>query len=148
MANPKDPSKSSFPFSDIPEYIQLSILSLLSPPDIAYFASTSKRFVFLCRNDTKLWFNMCHRRWGSKTHISKWGGGNITYKLLYKTLTHWENLIGFWRHCGQADLSITAQDSSFSSGAHGLSPAPGSTTPARLPNHRFFGWGYPQTSKS
>ncbi|GMI89677.1 hypothetical protein like AT3G12350 [Hibiscus trionum] len=105
MANPKDPTESSFPFSDIPQDIQLHILSLLSPPDIAHFASTSKRFVSLCRNDTKLWFTMCHRRWGSMTHISKWGGGNITYKFLYKTLILWENLIGFWRHCGPADLS-------------------------------------------
>ncbi|KAE8685742.1 GATA type zinc finger transcription factor family protein [Hibiscus syriacus] len=101
MANPKG---SSFPFSDIPEDIQLCILSLLSPPDFANFASTSKRFVSLCRNDAKLWFTMYHRRWGSKTHITQWGGGNISYMLLYKTLTRWENLIGLWRHSGRADL--------------------------------------------
>ncbi|XVE70202.1 hypothetical protein DITRI_Ditri10aG0053800 [Diplodiscus trichospermus] len=104
MANSKDPN-SSFSFSDFPEDIQLCILSFLSPPEIANFACTSKRFVALCRNDTKLWFTMCQRRWGSKTQIHKWGGGNITYKLLYKTLIEWENLIGFWRHCGRAGLS-------------------------------------------
>ncbi|XWS21298.1 hypothetical protein CRYUN_Cryun30bG0043600 [Craigia yunnanensis] len=105
MANPKDPTDSSFSFSSFPEDIQLCILSFLSLPEIANFACTSKRFVSLCRNDTKLWFTMCQRRWGSKTQINKWGGGNITYKLLYKTLTEWENLIGFWRHCGRAGLS-------------------------------------------
>ncbi|XVF36433.1 hypothetical protein REPUB_Repub19eG0058000 [Reevesia pubescens] len=105
MANPNDPTGFWFSFSDFPEDIQLCILSFLSPPDIANFACTSKRFVLLCRNDTKLWFTMCQRRWGSKTQINKWGGGNITYKLLYKTLIQWENLIGFWRHCGRSNPS-------------------------------------------
>ncbi|PPR87715.1 hypothetical protein GOBAR_AA32984 [Gossypium barbadense] len=105
MANPKDPKECSFSFSDFPEDVQLCILSFLSLPDIANFACTSKRFVSLCCNDTKLWFTLCQRRWGSKTQINKWGGGQITNKLLYKTLTQWENLIGFWRHCGRAGLS-------------------------------------------
>ncbi|GMI82708.1 hypothetical protein like AT3G12350 [Hibiscus trionum] len=102
MAHPND---SSFSFSDFPEDVQLCILSFLPLSEIANFACTSKRFVSLCRNDTKLWFTLCQRRWGSKTQINKWGGGKITYKLLYKTLTQWENLIGFWRHCGRAGLS-------------------------------------------
>ncbi|TYG69469.1 hypothetical protein ES288_D05G233100v1 [Gossypium darwinii] len=105
MANPKDPKEWSFSFSDFPEDVQLCILSFLSLPDIANFACTSKRSVSLCCNDTKLWFALCQRRWGPKTQINKWGGGQITYKLLYKTLTQWENLIGFWRHCGRAGLS-------------------------------------------
>ncbi|XP_012446117.1 F-box protein At3g12350 isoform X1 [Gossypium raimondii] len=105
MANPKDPKECSFSFSDFPEDVQLCILSFLSLPDIANFACTSKRSVSLCCNDTKLWFTLCQRRWGPKTQINKWGGGQITYKLLYKTLTQWENLIGFWRHCGRAGLS-------------------------------------------
>ncbi|KAE8659170.1 F-box protein [Hibiscus syriacus] len=104
MANPKDRNESSFSFSDFPEDVQLCILSFLFPPEIANFASTSKRFVSLCRN-TKLWFTLCQRRWGSNTQINKWGGGKITYKLLYKTLTQWENLIGFWRHCDRAAVS-------------------------------------------
>ncbi|KAE8658865.1 GATA type zinc finger transcription factor family protein [Hibiscus syriacus] len=43
--------------------------------------------------------------WGSNTQINKWGGGKITYKLLYRTLTQWDNLIGFWRPLGRAALS-------------------------------------------
>ncbi|OMO70772.1 hypothetical protein COLO4_28496 [Corchorus olitorius] len=102
MANPKDPT---FSFSDFPEDIQLCILSFLSPPEVANFACTSKRFLSLCRTDSKLWFSLCQRRWGSKTQINKWGGGNITYKLLYKTLNHWDNLIGIWRRCGRPNHS-------------------------------------------
>ncbi|XP_022768637.1 F-box protein At3g12350 isoform X2 [Durio zibethinus] len=105
MANSMDQTDSSFSFSDFPEDIQLCILSFLSPPEISSFACSSKRSVSLCRSDTKFWFTMCQRRWGSKTQINKWGRGNITYKLLYKTLTQWENLIGFWRHCGRPNLS-------------------------------------------
>ncbi|KAK1412992.1 hypothetical protein QVD17_34659 [Tagetes erecta] len=84
-------------FSDFPEDVQLCILSFLTPSQISSFASTSKRFFSLCRNDSKLWFTLCHRRWGSKTQITKWGSGNITFKHLYKTLHHYDNLIGFWR---------------------------------------------------
>ncbi|EOY15703.1 hypothetical protein QUC31_000675 [Theobroma cacao] len=105
MANPEDPTDSSFSFSEFPEDIQLCILSFLSPSEVANFACTSKRFVSLFRNDAKLWFAMCQRRWGSKTQIKKWGGGNVTYKHLYRTLTEWENLIGFWRLCSRPDFS-------------------------------------------
>ncbi|KAL6215393.1 hypothetical protein ACLB2K_014824 [Fragaria x ananassa] len=89
-------------FSDFPEDVQLCILSFLTPPDISSFACTSKRFVSLCKNDGKLWFSMCERRWASRTQIKKWGGGKITYRNLYQTLSRWENLIGFWRQGGQA----------------------------------------------
>ncbi|KAE8682800.1 F-box protein [Hibiscus syriacus] len=105
LADPKGPNESSFSFSDFPEDVQLCILSFLSLSEIANFACTSKRFLSLCRNDTKIWFTLCQRWWGSLTQINRWGGGKITYKLLYKTLTQWENLIGFWRHCGRAGLS-------------------------------------------
>nr|XP_043636143.1 F-box protein At3g12350 [Erigeron canadensis] len=84
-------------FSDFPEDVQLSILSFLTPSEISSFSCTSKRFLSLCRTDSKLWFSMCERRWGSKTQIKKWGSGKITYKFLYKTLLEYENLIGFWR---------------------------------------------------
>ncbi|XP_047325182.1 F-box protein At3g12350 [Impatiens glandulifera] len=88
-------------FSDFPEDVQLCILSFLAPPEISVFACTSKRFVSLCRNDEKLWFSLCDRRWGFKTQINKWIKGNITYRKLYKALNEYENLIGFWRRSGQ-----------------------------------------------
>ncbi|VVA11919.1 PREDICTED: F-box [Prunus dulcis] len=90
----------SVSFADFPEDVQLCVLSFLTPPEIASFACTSKRFVSLCKNDGKLWFSMCDRRWGSKTQIKKWGNGKITYRILYQTLSDWENLIGFWRQGG------------------------------------------------
>ncbi|CAK9312509.1 unnamed protein product [Citrullus colocynthis] len=96
----------SFSFTDFPEDVQLCILSFLSPSDIATFSCTSKRFVSLCRNDRKLWFTMCDRKWGSKTQIKNWGKGKITYRLLYKTLHQWENLIGFWRRSGSSTISV------------------------------------------
>lgn len=99
MASLEDPGRS-ISFTHFPEDVQLCVLSFLTPPEIATFACTSKRFVSLCRNDGKLWFAMCDRRWGSRTHIKRWGKGNICYKLLYKTLSEWENLIGFWRRSG------------------------------------------------
>ncbi|KAJ4961615.1 hypothetical protein NE237_021525 [Protea cynaroides] len=106
MANSGDPPLSSssaqFTFADFPEDVQLCILSFLTLSEISSFACTSKRFLFLCRSDGMLWFSMCDRRWGSKTHIRKWGNGRIGFKLLYKTLCQWENLIGFWRRIGQA----------------------------------------------
>lgn len=92
----------SFSFTDFPEDVQLCILSFLSPSDIATFSCTSKKFVSLCRSDRKLWFTLCDRRWGSKTQINNWGKGNTTYKLLYRTLLQWENLIGFWRRSGSS----------------------------------------------
>lgn len=98
----------SFSFTDFPEDVQLCILSFLSPSDIATFSCTSKRFVSLCRNDRKLWFTMCDRRWGSKTQIKNWGKGNIAYRLLYKTLHQWENLIGFWRRSGPSTIGVSS----------------------------------------
>lgn len=93
---------NSYSFADFPEDVQLCILSFLTPTEIANFACTSRRFSPLCQNDSKLWYAICDRRWGSKTQINKWGNGKISYKLLYKTLYKWENLIGFWRLCGQS----------------------------------------------
>nr|GME00262.1 F-box protein At3g12350 [Ipomoea batatas] len=87
-------------FTDFPEDVQLCILSFLTPAEISAFACTSKRFVSLCRDDERLWFSMCDRRWGSKTLIAKWGNGEISYKLLYMTLLEYEHLIGFWRRSG------------------------------------------------
>ncbi|KAK7291053.1 hypothetical protein RIF29_05916 [Crotalaria pallida] len=105
MAEPND-SVSTLSFAEFPEDVQLCILSFLTPSEIATFACTSKRFTSLCQNDTKLWFTMCHRRWGPKTHIAKWiKGKNVTYKLLYKTLHDWDNLIGFWRRSGNGNGS-------------------------------------------
>ncbi|KAJ4832127.1 hypothetical protein Tsubulata_042860 [Turnera subulata] len=89
-------------FSDFPEDVQLCILSFLSPAEIANFALTSKRFSPLCRDDSKLWHSLCDRRWGSKTQIHKWGDGKISYRLLHRTLSRWDHLIGFWRRCGQS----------------------------------------------
>ncbi|KAF5942800.1 hypothetical protein HYC85_020442 [Camellia sinensis] len=99
----KEPN--SFSFSDFPEDVQLCILSFLSPSELSSFASTSKPFVSLCRNDAKLWFALCDRRWGSKTQIRKWGNGKITYKQLYKALNEFENLIGFWRRSGHRKIA-------------------------------------------
>ncbi|KAJ7966522.1 F-box protein [Quillaja saponaria] len=96
----------SLSFTDFPEDVQLCILSFLSHYEIATFACTSKRFLSICTNDSKLWFTMCVRRWGSNTQISKWGNGKISYRLLYKTLNEWENLIGFWRRSGPGNIGI------------------------------------------
>ncbi|VVB08851.1 unnamed protein product [Arabis nemorensis] len=93
----------AFSFSDIPEDIQLCVLSFLSPVEISSFACTSKRFASLCREDGKIWHAMCDRRWGQKTQIQKWGESQVTYRLLYKTLVGLENLIGFWRLCNRAN---------------------------------------------
>ncbi|XP_073134557.1 F-box protein At3g12350-like [Henckelia pumila] len=92
-------------FSDFPEDVQFCILSFLRPSELAAFAATSKRFVTLCRGDQRLWFSMCDRRWGSQTQIKKWGSGKISYKRLYRFLDEYENLIGFWRRCGDATTS-------------------------------------------
>ncbi|KAK6130809.1 hypothetical protein DH2020_035450 [Rehmannia glutinosa] len=89
-------------FSDFPDDVQLCVLSFLRPSDLAAFSCTCKRFVSLYRHDQRLWFSMCHRRWGSKTLINKWGNGKISYKRLYRILEEYENLIGFWRRCGDA----------------------------------------------
>ncbi|KAL5559182.1 hypothetical protein UlMin_035393 [Ulmus minor] len=103
-----DGTGCSICFNDFPEDVQLCVLSFLTPGEIATFSCTSKRFVSLCRNDGKLWFAMCDRRWGSKTQIKKWGKGQISYKLLYKTLNDWENLIGFWRRSGAGTTGVSS----------------------------------------
>ncbi|KAF7830539.1 F-box protein [Senna tora] len=113
MANLKDlnctdDERGSLSFTEFPEDVQLCILSFLTPSEIATFACTSKRFGSLCTNDSKLWFSLCDRKWGSKTQIAKWGNGKITYRLLYKTLSEWENLIGFWRRSGQGSIAYAS----------------------------------------
>ncbi|XP_057973700.1 F-box protein At3g12350 [Malania oleifera] len=115
-------SDYSLSFSYFPEDVLLCILSFLSPSDVSAFACTSKRFVTLCRSDSKLWYAMCDRRWGCKTQIRKWGGGKIAYKQLYRTLDEWENLMGFWRRSGQGSL-------------------PGGVTSPPPPPLVFFEWG-------
>ncbi|KAF8410237.1 hypothetical protein HHK36_002760 [Tetracentron sinense] len=100
-------SSRSFTFADFPEDVQLCILSFLKPSDIVSFSCTSKRFVSLCQCDSKLWFSLCDKKWSSKTQIRKWGNGKIGFKLLYKTLNEWENLIGFWRRIGQGNVVIS-----------------------------------------
>ncbi|KAK4781383.1 hypothetical protein SAY86_015485 [Trapa natans] len=96
-----DPSSELVSFSELPEDVQICILSFLSLPDVAAFACTSRCSLSLCTEDRKLWRALCDRRWGSKTLISRWGEGRISFKLLYRTLDEWDNLIGFWRHSGQ-----------------------------------------------
>ncbi|XP_010664505.1 F-box protein At3g12350 isoform X2 [Vitis vinifera] len=108
MSNLTTDAVTSVSFSDFPEDVQLCILSFLTPSEIATFACTSKRFLSLCTCDSKLWFTLCDRRWGSKTQIKKWGSGKITYRLLYRTLIEWENLIGFWRRSGQVTLGVAS----------------------------------------
>ncbi|CAJ2675337.1 F-box protein at3g12350-like protein [Trifolium pratense] len=100
--------EDSLSFTDFPEDIQLCILSFLGPTEIATFACTSKQFGTLCSTDSKLWFTLCDRKWGSKTQISKWGKGKITYKHLYHTLHEWDNLIGFWRRSGPGSSVISS----------------------------------------
>ncbi|WCJ35560.1 F-box family protein [Euphorbia peplus] len=98
----------TYSFTDFPEDVLLCILSFLSPSEIANFACTSRRFSPLCLSDSKLWYAICDRRWGSKTRINKWGNGKIPFKLLYKILSKWDNLIGFWRRCGQSQQKSTS----------------------------------------
>ncbi|KAK6938570.1 F-box domain [Dillenia turbinata] len=100
MANDPLHARDSISFSDFPEDVQLCVLSFLTPSEIAAFSCTSKRFVSLCQSESKLWYSLCDRRFNSKTHIKKWGSGRINFKLLYKTLSYYENLIGFWRRSG------------------------------------------------
>ncbi|XP_048226977.1 F-box protein At3g12350 isoform X2 [Ricinus communis] len=102
-----DTYSNSYSFGDFPEDVQLCVLSFLTPTEIANFACTSRKFSPLCQTDSKLWYSICDRRWGSKTQIKKWGNGQISYKLLYKTLNKWDNLIGFWRRCGQTQQKQT-----------------------------------------
>ncbi|XP_038716113.1 F-box protein At3g12350 isoform X2 [Tripterygium wilfordii] len=114
MANLNEPATiSCYSFADFPEDVQLCVLSFLSPAEIANFACTSKQSVLICRSDSKLWYTLCDRRWGSQTQIRNWGNGQISYKLLYKTLDKWENLIGFWRRCGNSPATTTVESPSL-----------------------------------
>ena len=41
---------------------------------------------------------MCERRFGSATDICKWGaGGRVSSKVIHSVLSHFENVVGFWR---------------------------------------------------
>ncbi|KAL5185516.1 F-box protein [Glycine soja] len=107
MANNEKYACSSF--TDFPEDIQVCILSFLGPPEIATLACTSKRMGSLCATDSKLWFSMCERRWGSYTRITQWAQGKnptLSFKHLYNTLHRWENLLGFWRRSGTGIPSL------------------------------------------
>ncbi|ERN18630.1 hypothetical protein AMTRI_Chr12g272840 [Amborella trichopoda] len=105
-----DPKPSSLDFCAFPSDVQACILSILSPADIFSFSCACKRFSTLCSDEAITWRAICHRRWGSKTQIEKWGDGQISYKLLYKTLEKWENLIGFWRIIGQENGPLVMFD--------------------------------------
>ncbi|XP_073126408.1 F-box protein At3g12350-like [Henckelia pumila] len=85
-----------FAFSDFPEDVQIRILSFLDPSELESFARTSTTSLALCRDDERLWFLKCGRRWGSQTQIKNWGGRKISYRHLYHLLEKYENLIGFW----------------------------------------------------
>ncbi|KAK4751466.1 hypothetical protein SAY87_004948 [Trapa incisa] len=102
--------RSHIPFMEFPEDVQFCTLSFLSPSTIAAFARTSKRSLSLCSGDSgnPLWHALCDRRWGSKTLISQWGQGKISFKLLYRTLSVWDSLIGFWRIIPRSSLSSVA----------------------------------------
>ncbi|EPS67782.1 hypothetical protein M569_06992, partial [Genlisea aurea] len=92
-------------FVDFPEDVQLCVLSFLRPSELTAFAVTCRRFASLFREDQRLWYSMCHRRWGSKTLINKWGNGSVSYRNLYRILDEYENLIGFWRRSGDLQSS-------------------------------------------
>lgn len=112
MATNSDSNESlTFSFSDFPEDVQFCILSFLDQSELAAFSCTSKRFDSMCRDDARLWFSMCDRRWGSKTLIKKWGNGKISFKLLYRTLLEYENLIGFWRRSGTSNWTAATPPS-------------------------------------
>ncbi|XP_073153014.1 F-box protein At3g12350-like [Henckelia pumila] len=90
-------------FSDLPEDAQLRVLSFVSRPNLKAFACTSKKFSALCTNDDRLWLLKCTRRWGSRTQITKWGGGNIiSYKALFNLLKDYETLIRFWIYINES----------------------------------------------
>lgn len=128
MADPESGSQQpeAISFIDFPEDVQLCILSFLSPSEIANFSLTSKRFVSLFRSDSKLWFSLCDRRWGSKTLIKAWSrNGQIPFHLLYKTLSRLDSLIGFWRR----------------SDGYGKPQASGIDVAFNSPSLVFFEWG-------
>ncbi|RRT85784.1 hypothetical protein B296_00007336 [Ensete ventricosum] len=108
------PPAPAMSFSDIPEDIQLNILSFLSPTEISAFACTSRRFAALCgaaAHESPLWLFMCERRWGFSTRLRSWSsfaaaGRCAPFARLYKALDRWEDLIGFWRRIGPGDLHL------------------------------------------
>lgn len=98
MASDSEPASLSL--MDMTEDTLSCILSFLSPTDISACARVCRRLREICREERKVWLPMCERRWGLFTHLANWGNARISYKLLYRTLIRWENLIGFWRRVG------------------------------------------------
>ena len=49
----------------------------------------------------QVWYPMCERQFGSVTSIRDWWScGRASYKVVYSVLSHFANLIGFWRGVG------------------------------------------------
>lgn len=92
-------------FTELPDDIQVNILSFLTPSEISAVACTSHRFSPL-PGLPSLWHAMCDRRWGQFTSPASWGP-NCTSRRLYRALNQWENLIGFWRRIGHGYGSAT-----------------------------------------
>lgn len=77
------------------------VLSFLSPVDIASCSRVSQRLRRLCRDEDKIWYPMCERRFGGVTNVHEWWGrGRISYKVVHSVLSHFGNLVGFWRGVG------------------------------------------------
>ncbi|XP_078435324.1 F-box family protein [Wolffia australiana] len=100
------PSPSPPSLVEFPDDVQICILSFLRCADVASVACTCRRFAALC-GEERLWIAVCDRRWGSKTQIRRWirHGGDLSFnfRALFKILSRWESLIGFWRRIGRGD---------------------------------------------
>ena len=49
----------------------------------------------------QVWYPMCERQFGSFTNVRDWWGyGRVSYKIVHSVLSHFGNLIGFWRGVG------------------------------------------------
>ncbi|KAH7372897.1 hypothetical protein KP509_17G027600 [Ceratopteris richardii] len=91
---------------DLSEDALCCILSFLRPADVRACSLVCKRLRDACRQDGKAWTAMCCRRWGSFTSPLLWGKGQVSFTLLYTTLSRWEHLIGFWRGVGNGFLAL------------------------------------------
>lgn len=55
-------------------------------------------YLFIC---FQVWYAMCERKFGSFTNVQDWRGcGRVSYKVVHSVLSHFENLVGFWRGVG------------------------------------------------
>ncbi|KAL8172057.1 hypothetical protein V2J09_023861 [Rumex salicifolius] len=143
MADSGDPVANNSPisFSDFPDDVQLCILSFLSPADLSSFSCTSKLFASLCRADSKLWYALCDRIWGSKTEIKKWGNGQVGFKHLYRTLAEYQKLIGFWRRVGDSGDNLIDDSNSIDSSALVFFEwGPSSITGSKVSPSKFGGY--------